>query len=109
MKPVDKLYSLGYITARVTCNMAYSEEKASILMGCTRQEPIEHLERNFKEGMSWENYGTGGWQIDHIKPSSSFNLTNIEEQKICFNRNNLQPLWAEENQAKGATLNCKDC
>jgi hypothetical protein len=56
----------------------------------------------FTEGMSWDNYGE--WHIDHILPCSSFDLADIEQQKICFNYKNLQPLWAEDNLRKGAKI-----
>jgi len=52
----------------------------------------------FLENMSWDNYGN--WHIDHIIPISSFNLENVEEQKICFNYKNTQPLWAIDNLKK---------
>lgn len=80
---------------------AYGTEK---LIGCTFQEAREHIEKQFKVGMTWENHGRYGWHIDHIIPCASFDLTDIEQQKKCFNYTNLQPLWAEENIAKGARL-----
>ena len=40
---------------------------------------------------------------DHVRPCSLFDLTDLEEQKKCFNFKNLQPLWAEENLSKGGT------
>lgn len=54
-----------------------------------------HLEPLFTDGMSWENYGKGGWHIDHIKPISSFTFTseNDLEFKECWALSNLQPLW----------------
>ena len=70
------------------------------LIGCSIDELKKHLEINFKEGMTWENYGYNGWHVDHIIPCSKFNLSNIEEQKKCFNFKNLQPLWAYENFKK---------
>jgi hypothetical protein len=72
------------------------------LLGCTIEQLKERLESQFKQGMSWSNYGK--WHIDHIKPCASFNLSKPEEQKICFNYRNLQPLWAEDNLRKQAKI-----
>ena len=44
------------------------------------------------------------FHVDHIKPCSSFNLEDPEEQKKCFHYKNLQPLWAKDNLAKGASV-----
>lgn len=68
------------------------------LIGCSVYELIQHLEKQFKDGMSWSNYGE--WHIDHIMPCSSFDLIDIEQQKKCFNYTNLQPLWAIDNIRK---------
>lgn len=68
------------------------------LIGCEIPVLIEYLESQFKDGMNWDNYGK--WHIDHIRPCASFDLTDIEQQKICFNYKNLQPLWAEDNFKK---------
>jgi hypothetical protein len=72
------------------------------IVGYTREDLIKHLESQFKDGMSWENYGKKGWTIDHIRPISSFNFIscNDKEFKECWSLNNLQPLWAEENLSK---------
>lgn len=70
-----------------------------ILVGCTIQECKQYLEKQFKFEMTWDNHGTY-WEIDYIKPCSSFNLTNIEEQKQCFHYTNLQPLTILENRLK---------
>ena len=75
-------------------------EKTIKLLGCTIQEARTHLEKQFQKGMNWSNYGTE-WHIDHRIPCSSFNLSNIDDQKSCFNFTNLQPLWAKENMKKG--------
>ena len=73
-----------------------------VLLGCTTEEARKHLESQFLEGMSWGNHGIHGWHIDHIKPCASFDLTDVEQQKECFNFNNMQPLWAFDNLSKGA-------
>lgn len=70
------------------------------LIGCSIDQLKQHLEKQFKPGMSWTNYGYYGWHVDHIKPCISFDLSKSEEQAKCFNYKNLQPLWAEENLSK---------
>ena len=50
--------------------------------------------------MSWDNYGD--WHVDHIRPCASFDLTNEDEQRICFHYKNLQPLWGPDNLEKGS-------
>lgn len=61
----------------------------------------QHLEKQFKEGMNWNNYGK--WHIDHIIPKSYFMFTHYSEQafKDCWALTNLQPLWAKDNYTKG--------
>ena len=74
------------------------------LLGCTYSEVKLHLEKQFTEGMTWDNWGRGGWHIDHIKPCSSFDLTKEKEQFKCFHHSNLQPLWESDNCAKGDNI-----
>jgi len=68
------------------------------IVGCSPKLLKEHIEKQFKEGMSWDNYGLYGWHIDHIIPLS---LAKTEEEvyKLCH-YTNLQPLWAKENLSK---------
>jgi hypothetical protein len=49
--------------------------------------------------MNWSNHGII-WEIDHIKPCASFDLTKLEEQKKCFHHTNLQPLFKIDNRKK---------
>lgn len=74
--------------------------KTAVLLGCSIPELREHLEKQFRPGMTWENYGPV-WHVDHIKPCAAFNLVDPEQQRICFHWTNLQPLFAAENIAKG--------
>ena len=62
------------------------------LIGCSIEECKAYLEKQFYPEMSWKNHGII-WEIDHIKPCASFDLTNIEQQKECFHYTNLQPLF----------------
>ena len=63
---------------------------------------IKHIEKQFKNGMTWNNHGE--WHLDHIKPCASFDLTCPVQQLACFNYKNLQPLEAFENMSKGAKI-----
>jgi hypothetical protein len=72
------------------------------LLGCDISTFIRHIENQFTEGMSWNNYGCEGWHIDHIKPCAAFDLSKPEEQATCFHYTNLQPLWAKDNLIKGS-------
>jgi len=63
---------------------------------------MQHLERQFRPGMSWENFGE--WHIDHIVPLSSFSITDERDEalKAAWCLSNLRPLWAKENLKKNA-------
>lgn len=98
----------GRIKTAIKSQYSSKACKSTNLLGCTIQECREHLESQFKEGMTWENHGTHGWHIDHIRPCASFDLTDPEQQKQCFHYTNLQPLWADENLEKSDKWNCRE-
>ena len=77
-------------------------------IGCTPQELKQHLESQFTEGMTWENYGLHGWHIDHIVPLSKFDLSKEENIKLASHYSNLQPLWAIDNMKKGNKIDQTD-
>lgn len=70
------------------------------LLGCTVGRFRKYIQGLFLVGMSWENYGHRSWHIDHIRPCSSFDLTDPEQQRQCFHYTNMQPLWASDNLKK---------
>lgn len=69
-------------------------------LGCSLAELRKHLETQFSDKMCWENYGTHGWQVDHIVPLAATN--DYYERLKLHHYTNLQPLWAAQNQRKGA-------
>lgn len=74
------------------------------LLGCTFAEFRAHIERQFRKGMNWGNYGHKGWHVDHIIPCASFDLSNPDEVRRCFHFSNLRPLWAKANLRKGSKV-----
>jgi|GWRWMinimDraft_13_1066021.scaffolds.fasta_scaffold10855_1 hypothetical protein len=73
-------------------------------LGCSIEELKQHLESKFKPGMTWDNWTVDGWHIDHIKPLTSFDLTNRQQLLEACHYTNLQPLWAKDNLSKGDSV-----
>jgi hypothetical protein len=73
------------------------------LVGYTVGQLMKHLQKKFKPGMSWDNYGKE-WHIDHFDPLSAFNFEKPEDKdfKIAWGLKNLRPLWSKENLQKGS-------
>jgi hypothetical protein len=67
------------------------------LLGGSVEHTKAHLESLWEAGMTWDNWTNDGWHIDHIRPCASFDLTIPDQQRLCFNWRNLQPLWGLEN------------
>ena len=89
---------------RLSCNIrnmvrrAIKTKRTEEIIGCSFKHLKHHLEQQFTDGMSWDNYGE--WQIDHIRPLSWFDITNPDEVDKANHYSNLQPMWAEENLSK---------
>jgi len=74
----------------------FKNNKFKSYIGCDLNQLKIYIERQFQEGMTWENYGE--WHIDHIIPLDSANTVE-KIYNLCHYRN-LQPLWAEDNIKK---------
>lgn len=104
-KKSDPIYKLSsYIrTAIHTClkeRNINKYKKTFELLPYSLDELITHLEKQFADGMSWDNYGK--WHVDHIIPISKFNITSVNDESFleCWSLNNLRPLWAKDNLSK---------
>jgi hypothetical protein len=75
------------------------------LVDFTVDQLRNHLEKLFKPGMTWDNYGTV-WQIDHKIPIAAFNFNKPDDIdfKLCWSIKNLQPLETVENKKKSAKV-----
>jgi hypothetical protein len=70
------------------------------ILGCTIQEFKTHIEKQFTDGMTFENHGK--WHLDHIVPLVS--AKTEEEVKRLNHYTNFQPLWAKDNLSKGCKI-----
>ena len=61
----------------------------------------QHLESQFKDGMTWKNHSFYGWHVEHIIPLAHFDLRDNTQLMKAFHYSNLQPLWATPNWIKG--------
>lgn len=82
------------------------------LVGWKLGEGMKYLESQFTLGMSWSNYGWYidehgvkqlGWEIDHIKAKSEFNITSYDcvNFKRLWALSNLRPMWATTRVING--------
>lgn len=93
--------------ARMAIKRGGASTKFEMLTGYDIKTLASHIERNFSDGMSWDEFLSGNIHIDHIRPLSSFDLTDPKEVREAWRLDNLQPLWAADNLAKGATYDRK--
>ena len=74
----------------------------------TPLELYEHIENQFTEHMSWDNYGTY-WHMDHIIPQVVLIYDSLKHPNFrkCWALNNLQPLEKFKNASKGSLFEGK--
>jgi hypothetical protein len=77
-------------------------DRYKAVFGCTYAQLAAHIEKQFTEGMSWDNIGK--WHVDHIIPVSYY--IDIGAVSSANYYTNLRPLWAKDNLSKGGKL-CK--
>jgi hypothetical protein len=84
-------------------------QKTLDLLGCTPKELTDWLNFQLFDSieMTLENYGEV-WHIDHVKPCSSFDLSQPSEVEKCFHWTNLRPCLASENVKKSKNYSIQD-
>lgn len=71
-------------------------KKCREYLGCDPEFLIRHIEMQFIDGMTWDNYGE--WEIDHIYPISKAKA--IDDVYRLNHYTNLRPLWKLDNIRK---------
>ena len=74
------------------------------IIGCTVEELFKHFEScsTWEPWMTRENYGKGGWDVDHIIPIAKWDDNCPLQFIACWDKSNLQPLEHIANIKKGA-------
>jgi hypothetical protein len=92
-------YLKSIVSSRVKSALKSNKNKKTIeYLGCTIDEFKKHIQEQFTDGMTWDNYGE--WHIDHIIPIK-YQIPSIEEVIERLHYTNTQPMWAKENISKG--------
>jgi hypothetical protein len=100
-----RLHSRVHFALKKSKNPIHETEQ---LIGCTVDFLRTHLESQFTEGMTWDNWSYRGWHIDHILPCRAFDLDVAIQEKACFNWKNLRPMWGIPNISKGFKYSQED-
>lgn len=74
------------------------------LLGCDSIYLKRYIEIQFKDNMSWSNYGII-WNLDHIYPLSRVDWNCIYETSKYCHYSNLQPMYIIDNIKKGNRIN----
>lgn len=82
---------------------AHKNGSSCDILGYTAKDLFQHLEKQFKKGMNWDNYGSF-WHVDHIIPVSKFIKDGENNPRIINTLSNLRPEYARDNMKKGAKI-----
>lgn len=73
------------------------------LLGCDITNYVKWIEYTMDEQMNWENYGTY-WNIDHLIPIDTFDITCEKEAKKAFNWKNTWAMVSSKNFSKNSNI-----
>jgi len=97
---VDKSFVLyENLRKRIWGSIKNKKNTSLEILGCDIKLYFDWINFTMSDDMSWENYGIK-WNIDHIKPISSFNLEDESQVKLAFNWKNTWAMYSSENFKK---------
>lgn len=59
----------------------------------------QHIVGQFEAGMARKNYAIS-WNVDHIRPLASFDLSDPEQASQAWHFSNLRPMWIRDHDEK---------
>jgi hypothetical protein len=77
----------------------------STIVGFSKEEFLEHIKKEFKDGMTFENYGE--WVISFHIPKRCYNFSSIRDEdfKRFWSLKNITPRWLKEAQQQKKKIN----
>lgn len=72
-------------------------------LSLNRLEFESYIDKLLQPGMNRVNYGIK-WDLDHIVPVHLFDLSIESELQLCYNYQNIFPLYKEDNKNKGGSV-----
>lgn len=91
------------IAVRRLYNTTASSKEIISYLGIDKDGFIRHVNKYLIEGMTKETFGKT-WGLDHIVPVDLFDLTDENDLKLCYNYNNIMPMFNSDNRLKGASV-----
>lgn len=83
-----------------------NSKSIQVYLGMTSSNFVQWIQYQFDgTGFTWNNYGKE-WEIDHVIPCSSLDLTKEEAKHECFHWSNMRPLLKIQNMEKSNKI-CK--
>lgn len=96
----DPQYKLRKLLRASLRRGLFSGQKSILeYLDCTLDELRTHIESQFMPQMSWSNHGKI-WDIDHVEPLCSFDLTDETQIRLATRKVNLRPLIKQLNSLK---------
>lgn len=106
-KPGYRLSSNVRAMCRNALRKQGAESSVTKYLGCSVEEFRDYIlshENAVNSGFTFENYGKE-WEVDHIRPLASFDLSDKDQVAAAFHYSNCQPLSKTENRRKGSLHN----
>lgn len=80
-------------------NLFEGKNRFERTLGCSIEFFKKYLEKRFRKGMSWDNYGSGNgkWSIDHKIPIRDLDFKGKSNFKEILHYSNIRPIWSLHN------------
>jgi hypothetical protein len=96
----DKSFKLyENLRKRIWKSLKNKSNSSKELLGCEIDYYFKWINHTMKDEMSWDNYGKL-WNIDHLIPIKTFDISNPEEALKAFNWKNTWAMKSDENFSK---------